>query len=343
MTTDAPRPPRLLDRVREAIRLRRGSPRTAEAYAGWIRRFVLFHGRRHPAELGAPEVEAFLTHLAVEARVSASTQNQALAALIFLYAHVLGEPLDALRAFPRAKRPERLPAVLTPGEAGRLLAKMEGPTALMAALLFGSGLRLMECARLRVKDVDFERRELTVRDGKGQKDRVTVLPAGIAEPLQAHLAEVQAQHARDVAAGAGWVELPEALGRKLPNAARAWAWQWVFPATRCYAETTSGEVRRHHLHETVLQRAVREAALAAGLTRRAGCHTLRHSFATALLEAGYDIRTIQELLGHRDVSTTMIYTHVLNRGGRGVESPLDAMLGRAGRSGAGGRRREAGR
>jgi integron integrase len=322
------RPLGLLERTREVIRTRGYSPRTAEAYCTWVRRFVLFHGRRHPREMGAAEIEAFLSHLASEGHVAASTQNQARAALIFLYTHVLSVAMERLGDVTRAKRPERLPAVLVPAEAAAVLDRMTGPTALMASLLYGAGLRLLECARLRVKDLDFERLEILVRDGKGRKDRVTMLPQRLMDPLHGHLERMRAQHAADVTAGAGWVELPDALGRKFPNAGREWPWQWVFPATRTYTDAATGQVRRHHLHETVLQRAVREAVLAAGLSRRASCHTLRHSFATALLSAGYDIRTIQELLGHRDVSTTMIYTHVLNRGGLGVRSPLDGLVGR---------------
>jgi integron integrase len=321
-------PPRLLDRVRETIRARGYSPRTAEAYCAWIRRFVLFHGRRHPRELGPAEIEAFLSHLANEQHVAPSTQNQALAALLFLYVHVLSVPLARLGDFTRAKRPHRVPTVLTPGEVAAVLNQMSGVPGLMASLLYGAGLRLLECAHLRVKDLDLERLEIVVRDGKGRRDRLTMLPEGMMAPLRAHLARVRNQHAADVAAGAGWVELPDALDRKYPNAAREWPWQWVFPATRTYREPVTGRTRRHHLHETVLQGAVREAVLAKGMAKRASCHTLRHSFATHLLEAGYDIRTIQELLGHRDVSTTMIYTHVLNRGGLGVRSPLDGVLSR---------------
>jgi len=326
-TPPAERRPRLLDRVRETIRARHYSPRTAEAYCTWIRRFVVFHGMRHPREMGAAEIEAFLSHLANDQRVSASTQNQALAALLFLYVHVLLVPVERLGEFTRAKRPHRIPAVLRPVEVTAVLDRMEGMPALMASLLYGAGLRLLECARLRVKDLDFERLELVIRDGKGQKDRTTMLPQALVSPLREHPARAKAQHDADLAAGGGWVELPDALDRKLPNAGREWPWQWVFPATRTYVHAASGRVRRHHLHETVLQKAVHEAARAAGASKRVTCHTLRHSFATALLAAGYDIRTIQELLGHRDVSTTMIYTHVLNRGGMGVRSPLDQAPG----------------
>ena len=319
----SPRPPRLLDQVREAIRRRHYSPRTEKAYCAWIRRYILFHGRRHPRELGPEAIEAFLTHLATEDHVSASTQNQALAALLFLYVQVLAEPMAWLTTFVRAKRPERLPATLTATETMAVLDQMHGPTRLMASLLYGSGLRLLECACLRVKDLDFERREVLVRDGKGRKDRITMLPEGLLDPLRAHLEEMRRQHEADLSHGAGWVELPDALGRKYPNAGREWPWQWVFPATRTYRVPGTNEVRRHHLHETVLQRAIRAASVAAGTSRPASPHVLRHSFATQLLELGYDIRTIQELLGHRDVSPTMIYTHVLNRGGLGVRSPFD--------------------
>jgi integron integrase len=266
--------------------------------------------------------------------VAPSTQNQALAALLFLYVHVLSVPLARLGDFTRAKRPHRVPIVLTPGEVAAVLNQMRGVPALMASLLYGAGLRLLECAHLRVKDLDLERLEIVVRDGKGRRDRLTMLPEGMVDPLRRHLAWARDQHAADVVAGAGWVELPDALDRKYPNAAREWPWQWVFPATRTYREPVTGRTRRHHLHETVLQGAVREAVLATGMAKRASCHTLRHSFATHLLEGGYDIRTIQELLGHRDVSTTMIYTHVLNRGGLGVRSPLDGVLSR--RRGGGG-------
>ena len=328
-------PPRLLECVRAAIRTRGYNPRTTDTYCTWVRRFCVFHELRHPRELGPPEIEALLSHLANEQHVSASTQNQALAALLFLYTHVLSLPLQRLGDFTRAKRPHRVPNVLTPAETAAVLEEMTGVPALMAGLLHGAGLRLLECAHLRVKDLDFERLEIVVRDGKGRRDRTTMLPERLADPLRAHLTQVQAQHAADIAAGAGWVELPDALDRKYPNAAHEWPWQWVFPATRTYRDPVTGRTRRHHLHETVLQGAVRQAVLAAGLTKRASCHTLRHSFATDLLGAGYDIRTIQELLGHRDVATTMIYAHVLNRGGLGVRSPLDGVPGRR-RRGEGG-------
>ena len=315
--------PRLLGRVRQAIGMRHYSPRTEEAYVFWIRRFLKFHGLRHPDELGSEEVAQFLTILATRHRVSASTQNQAFSALLFLYREVLNRELEGLQGVPRAKRPERVPLVLSRGEIGQILARLEGSPRLMAALMYGSGLRLLECARLRVKDLDFDRREIVVRDGKGQKDRVTVLPAGLEQPLRQQIARVRIVHEADVQQGVR-VELPFALAVKYPNASHDWAWRWVFPAWRTYLDSLTGRRCRHHLHETVLQRAFHNAVKQAGLSKPASCHSLRHSFATHLLEAGYDIRTIQELLGHADVSTTMIYTHVLNRGGRGVLSPLDA-------------------
>jgi integron integrase len=300
------REPKLLDRVRDAARLRHYSRRTEEAYVSWIRRFIVFHGVRHPRDLGEPEVTAFLSSLAAR-ELSASTQNQALASLLFLYDVVLGRRLASMDAIVRAQRPIRLPVVLSRDEVAAVLSRLSGPVWLMASLMYGSGLRLMECAELRVKDVHLDRGELTVRDGKGGKDRVTMVPTAVAGALRAHLAEVRAQHAADLAAGHGSVALPGGFARKSPGASREWAWQWVFPARRPYVEDSTGARRRHHLHETVVQRAVKEAARAAGLARRVTCHALRHSFATHLLEAGYDIRTIQELLGHRDVSTTMIY------------------------------------
>jgi len=317
------RPPRLLDRVRAGLRARHYSKRTEKAYVGWIRRFILFHGKRHPEEMGGVEVGVYLSNLASEAKVSASTQNQALAALLFLYQQVLGRELEWLGNLVHAKRPKQVPVVLSRQEARDVLAGVRDPVWPVCALLYGGGLRLLEALCLRVKDIDLDRREITVRRGKGQKDRRTVLPSTLVQKLCLHLATVKAQHEADLVLGAGAVALPEALARKYPSAPREWIWQWVFPATRTYTDPTTGEVRRHHLHETVIQRAVRKAAIAAHITKPVTPHTLRHSFATHLLEDGYDIRTIQELLGHRDVSTTMIYTHVLNRGGCGVRSPLD--------------------
>jgi integron integrase len=315
----------LLDQVREAVRVRGMSPRTAKAYTGWVRRFVIFHGRRHPLELGAEQVTAYLSYLAERRNVSASTQNQAAAALTFLYVEVLRTDPGPFGTVVRARRPVRLPVVLSHAEVAAVLEELSGPTWLMAALLYGSGLRLAECVGLRVKDVDLGRREIVVRRGKGAKDRVTPLPAALVPPLLEHLAAVRRQHQADLADGLGAVELPHALARKLPTAPRDWVWQWVFPAGRHYTDRATQERRRHHTHPTVLQRAVRLAALRAGLSKRVTSHSLRHSFATHLLEAGSDIRTIQELLGHDDVSTTMVYTHVLNRGALGVTSPLDRL------------------
>jgi integron integrase len=318
-------PPRLLDRVRAALRTRHCSLRTEKAYVGWIRRFILFHDKRHPAEMGAPEITRFLSALAIQRNVAASTQNQALSALLFLYKEVLQQELPWLGDITRAKTPVRIPVVLTREEVRTVIAGLEGPIRLLALLLYGAGLRLLEAACLRVKDVDFERHQITVRSGKGAKDRVTMLPAAVARDLARHLEAVRDLHAADLRAGAGWVELPWALGRKYPSAGREWIWQWVFPATRTYLHRETGQRRRHHLHESVLQRAVREAVRNKGIPKRATCHTFRHSFATHLLEDGADIRTVQELLGHRDVATTMIYTHVLNRGPAGVLSPADRL------------------
>lgn len=315
--------PKLLDQVRMRVRRLGLSLRTEEAYLAWIRRFILANGIRHPREMGALEVEGFLTGLAVHGKVSASTQNQALSALLFLYREVLGLDLPWMENIRRAKHPERLPVVLSRDEAATLLAQMSGQTWLMAALLYGAGLRLLECLRLRVKDIDFARKEITVRRGKGGKDRRTMLPSVAVEALQRQLVEARRLHERDLAAGFGEVWLPDALARKYPNAAREWAWQYVFPARRRSSDPRSGVVRRHHANEAALQRAVKRAVREAEIDKPATCHTLRHSFATHLLEAGQDIRTIQELLGHKDVSTTQIYTHVLNRGGQGVISPLD--------------------
>jgi len=317
----------LLAELRRAIRTRHYSRRTEEAYVAWVRRFVRFSGMRHPRTLREREVTQFLSSLAVEHRVSSATQNQALSALLFLYRDVLGMPVGWLNALVRAKRAVRIPVVLTRDEVRRILFRLRdrGVPALIIGLLYGSGTRLLETLRLRVKDVDFATNEIRLRDGKGGRDRVTMLPERLKGPLLRHLAEVRVQHEGDIAAGAGWVELPGALGTKYPQAGREWAWQWVFPATRSYDDPGTGQRRRHHLHETVVQRAFREAARAAGITKAASCHTLRHSFATHLLETGYDIRTVQELLGHRSVATTMVYTHVLNRGGLGVRSPADML------------------
>jgi len=315
----------VLQRVLVAVRTRHYSRRTEKAYLGWIRRFISFNRGRDPAELGAAEVKQFLSRLAVNGQVSASTQNQAFSALLFLYRDVIGIKLSGLEETERAKRPERLPQVLAAGEVRAILGHLRGRPLTMACLMYGSGLRVLECARLRIKDIDFERGEITVRDGKGRKDRVTVLPARTTARLRAHIEKVQRLHAADLQVGAGSVTMPDALARKYPNASREWAWQWVFPAVRLYTDRSTGEQRRHHVHESVLQRAFRDAVRASGIAKPATCHTLRHSFATHLLESGYDIRTIQELLGHSDVSTTMIYTHVLNRGGRGVRSPIDSL------------------
>jgi integron integrase len=316
-------PPKLLDQVRGRMRRLGMARRSEEAYVGWIRRFILTNGKRHPAEMGAPEVERFLTWLAVHGKVSASTQNQALSALLFLYRQVLQVELPWLDGVERAKKPQRLPVVLTPLEARALLDLLVGVHWLMGSLLYGTGMRLMECVRLRVKDVDFARGEILVRQGKGGKDRCTMLPRSLVEPLQAQLAEAARIHQRDLAAGFGRVWMPDALARKYPGAAADWGWQYVFPASVRSVDPRSGVERRHHLDESTLQRAVKSARQRAGIIKPATCHTLRHSFATHLLEGGHDIRTIQELLGHKDVATTQIYTHVLNRGGHGVISPLD--------------------
>jgi integron integrase len=315
--------PRLLDEVRELIRIRHYSIRTEEAYLQWIRRFILFHGKRHPRDMGAPELTAFLSDLAVRRNVAASTQNQALNAILFLYRDVLKVKLPWLDEVQRAKKPQRLPVVLTRDEVRSLLAQLQGTTWLMAALTYGGGLRLLECLRLRVKDVDFQYKQLMIRDAKGQKDRVTILPHNLIDPLRTHLARVRVLHERDLREGFGRVFLPFALASKYPNADREWSWQYVFPSNRRSIDPRSGMERRHHAPEDALQRAVKQAIHKAQILKPASVHTLRHSFATHLLESGYDIRTVQELLGHSDVKTTMIYTHVLNRGGRGVVSPLD--------------------
>ena len=317
------RAPRLLEKVRECIRARHYSLRTEDAYVDWIRRYVRYHGRRHPRELGASHVGAFLSSLANERKVSASTQNQALAALLFLYRHVLEIDLPWLEDVTRAKRPKRLPTVLTRAEAHALLGQMEGMHALMAKLMYGNGLRLAECLQLRVKDIELERREVMVREGKGPKDRITMLPESLVEPMKRHLASVRRAHEADREARVAGVELPHAYAVKNPSASTSWAWFWVFPQAHLARDPRSGVLRRYHAYEQTFSRALKRAAWRAKIVKPVSAHTLRHSFATHLLEAGYDIRTVQELLGHKDVGTTMIYTHVLNRGGRGVVSPLD--------------------
>lgn len=316
--------PRLLDQVRDRIRLKHYSYRTELQYVGWVKRFILFHGKRHPESLGAKEVEAFLSHLATEREVAAATQNQALAALLFLYKEVLGIELPWLDGVVRAKKPQRLPTVLTRTEVKSVLGNLQGVPWLVANLLYGSGLRLSEALRLRIKDVDLAHLQITVRDGKGGKDRVTVLPAGLIDPLRNHLARTQEQHEEAIRLGHAGVELPYALTRKYPNAHLQWGWQYLFPARMPSRDPRSGAWRRHHVFDDTIQRHVARAVRLARITKPASCHTFRHCFATHLLESGYDIRTVQELLGHSDVKTTMIYTHVLNRGGRGVRSPLDA-------------------
>jgi integron integrase len=314
---------KLLQQLRDNLRLRHYSPRTEEAYVAWVVRFVRFHDRRHPAELGREAIQRFLTHLAVDRRVAPSTLSQALAAILFLYREVIRRPVEQLGPIPRPRAPVRLPVVLTETEVAAVLARMRGTPRLVAMLLYGSGLRLMEAITLRIKDLDLERREIRIRRGKGAKDRVTVLADLVVAPLGAHLVRVRARYQAEFAAGGGRVELPDALDRKYPAAGRSWPWQWVFPARRVDRAGGGGRYGRH-LHESAVQRAVAQAARASGIGKRATCHTFRHSFATHLLARGADIRTVQELLGHRDVSTTMIYTHVLNRGGLGVRSPLDA-------------------
>jgi integron integrase len=327
ITTPAPprNPVRLLDQVTHAIRARHYSLRTERTYLDWMRRFIRFHGLRHPNTLGGVEVSAFLTHLAVEGNVAVSTQDQALAALLFLYREVIGVELPWLDQIVRPKRPKRMPVVLSEREVERLMMQLEGTPALMARLMYGTGMRLMECLSLRVKDIDMDRGEILIRNGKGGKDRVTVLPQSLVIPLREHFVRVRATFEADRAAGEPGVYLPYALARKYPHADREWGWFWVFPSSHSSQDPRSRIVRRHHVHEQTLQRAIKAATRAAGIAKPATTHTLRHSFATHLLNSGYDIRTVQELLGHSDVSTTMIYTHVLNRGGRGVVSPLDRL------------------
>lgn len=316
---------KLLDQVRQAIRTRHLSRNTEEAYVGWIRRFIFYHNKRHPSEMGEAEIGQFLSSLATEARVSSSTQNQVFNALIFLYREILEKKIEMVQGVVRAKRPMRVPVVLTREEVKSLLSLLVGIDRIMATLLYGSGLRLMECACLRVKDIDFSMNEIVVRAGKGNKDRHTMLPAAVKKSLSKHLEFVKRQHEQDLRKGLGRVALPDALDRKYPNAGKEWGWQWVFPASSHYVDRITRERHRHHRHESVLQRAVKEAARKARISKPASCHIFRHSFATHLLEDGYDIRTVQELLGHKDVSTTMVYTHVLNRGGKAVCSPIDRM------------------
>ncbi len=313
----------LMDRMREALSTRHCSPRTEKAYCLWVRRYIRFHKMRHPAQMGEREINEFLTHLAVHDRVSASTQTQALCALLFLYRYVLGYEVGDLGGVIRARKSRRLPVVMTRDEVRAVLAGLDDEHWLMAALMYGTGLRLMECLRMRVHDIDFSRKEITVRDGKGSKDRVTVLPDALVPALKRQLRRAKGVHQHDLDDGWGRVELPRALDRKYPNAAAEWGWQWVFPQQKRWRIEQGGAQGRHHVHETLVQRAVKRAVRQAGVAKHVSCHTFRHSFATHMLEDGYDIRTIQELLGHKSVSTTMIYTHVLNRGGLAVRSPID--------------------
>ncbi|RLE36023.1 MAG: integron integrase [Acidobacteria bacterium] len=329
----ATRKPNLLDRVHEVARVRHLAYRTEQSYVNWIKRFVLFHDMRHPAQMGKIEMEGFLTHLAVRDRVSASTQNQALSAILFLYKHVLNQKLPWLDDVIRAKRPKRIPIVLSRSEITRLFVHLDGTPRLVAGLLYGSGLRLMEALRLRVHDLDFDYGQILIRDGKGGKDRHTVLPSGLIPDIKQHLVLVESIHHSDLERGEGQVKLPSALARKYPTRATAWGWQWVFPSPTFSSDPRDGMVRRHHLYHQRIQRAVSHAVRAAMLNKTATCHTLRHSFATHLLEDGYDIRTVQELLGHKDVKTTMIYTHVMNNGRCGVISPLDRGRIKGGRRG----------
>ena len=317
--------PKLLDQLREALRARHYSRRMEQTYRLWVKRFIYFHHVRHPAEMAEPEINAFLTYLAVKEKVSASTQNQALCALLFLYRHVLDREIGDLGEVIRARNPKRIPVVMSRMEVKGVLGHLQGDKWPMASLMYGAGLRLMECLRLRVQDLDFARNEILVRDGKGEKDRITMLPESLKKPIQEHLRTIKTIHERDLADGWGRVQLPDALDRKYHNASADWRWQWVFPQENRWKNPKTGEEGRHHVDESLVQKAVRDAVVKAGLTKRATCHTFRHSFATHLLEGGYDIRTVQELLGHSDVKTTMIYTHVLNRGPSGVRSPVDGL------------------
>jgi integron integrase len=314
---------RLLVCMRDEIRSRHYSLRTEQSYIQWVRRFIFFHNKRHPKEMGEQEISLFLTNLAVERKVAASTQNQALSALLFLYKHVLKQKLEWLDDVVRAKRPKRLPVVLTQTEIGNILGHMKGVNGLITNLIYGTGMRKMECLRLRVTDIDFEYKQIHVRSGKGDKDRITLLPECLVSQLRLQLETTQELHKKDIEEGYGEVELPYALDRKYPNAGWEWKWQYVFPSTRRAVDPRTGVIRRHHWYDTNISRALKQAVFSLRINKRVGVHTLRHSFATHLLENGYDIRTVQELLGHKDVSTTMIYTHVLNKGGRGVRSPLD--------------------
>jgi integron integrase len=325
MMTISSKPKKLLDQYRETLRNRHYSPRTEETYLHWVRQYILYHKKRHPREMGVQEINDFITHLVNERNVSVSTQNQAVSAILFLYRYVLNIELHEKALLPiRATKRKRLPTVLSTDEAKKVIREMDGVYKLLAQLMYGGGLRLMEVLRLRVKDIDFSNRQIIVRDGKGGDDRATIFPESLMEPLRLHLKEIKILHEKDLAAGRGTVYLPNALERKYPNANREFAWQYAFPASSLHTDKITGTKRRHHIHETSLQKAVRAAGRAAGLTKRVTPHVFRHSFATHLLEAGYDIRTVQELLGHKDVKTTMIYTHVLNKGPKAVRSPLDS-------------------
>jgi integron integrase len=319
------RKPRLLDLVSQKIQTLHYSRRTEKTYIGWIKRFILFHGKRHPVKMGEKEINRFLSYLAIKKQVTASTQNQALCAIVFLYRQVLNKDIGLLEGLIRAKRPGRLPVVLTKAEVKQVFRNLTGIKRMIVMIMYGSGLRLMECLRLRIKDVDFSSNQIIVRDGKGNKDRITMLPGVIKVPLKEHLKRVWKIHQLDIKDGFGRVYLPYALSRKYPNASREWNWQYVFPASKRFRNQNTGEQGRHHIHETAIQKSVRKAMKDARIAKQASCHTFRHSFATHLLEDGYDIRTVQELLGHKDVRTTMIYTHVLKRGVRGVLSPADRL------------------